>query len=197
MCGIFGMVVQSGGAFCSRAITDNVRLLFRLTEPRGRQAAGLAVCRGEYIFIYTEADTASRMIERPSFRNFIAESLESASGGPTAFVGHCRLVTNGSELESRNNQPLQVNDVVGVHNGVVTNYDRVLGETLETHDLAREGDTDTEVLFGLLDRLLRERPAADAVSELYDRISGSAAIAALSTRALNLTLATNFGSLYF
>ena len=40
---------------------------------------------------------------------------------PVAVMGHCRLVTNGAEIIAGNNHPIDVEGIVGIHNGIVTN----------------------------------------------------------------------------
>ncbi len=193
MCGIFGMVIRDPSLSLA-ALQRDLCLLFELTEPRGRQAAGVALYRGGTISTYKQPETASKMIARPGFRRFLEAAFTDNGRDATAFVGHCRLVTDGSELDQANNHPLQVDHIVGVHNGVMNNFQRLRrAVTRKT-----TGETDTEVFFGLLADQLQETPDPRvAVSKTYGKLIGSASIGFLTAHMPILGIATNFGSLYY
>lgn len=44
-------------------------------------------------------------------------------------VGHVRFATHGSPEDDRNNHPLPHGNIVGVHNGVLRNHEKILAET--------------------------------------------------------------------
>lgn len=44
-------------------------------------------------------------------------------------VGHVRFATHGSPQDNRNNHPLPHGNIVGVHNGVLRNHEKILAET--------------------------------------------------------------------
>jgi glucosamine 6-phosphate synthetase-like amidotransferase/phosphosugar isomerase protein len=125
MCGIFGFVGAAGAIGDSSSGQQAVRALIRLSEPRGREATGLAMALPAEIAIYRRPMPPSRVLAHPGFQRFLDETLPPgpAAGEVTglALVGHCRLVTNGTQAIEANNQPVVHERVVGVHNGIVTN----------------------------------------------------------------------------
>lgn len=183
----------------TRSIEADLKLLFRLTEARGRQASGVGLYRHGVISTFKQPERASTMVERPRFRQFLDASLHASpastdvAGGPTVFIGHCRLTTDGSELDPRNNHPIEVDGIVGVHNGVVALEDD------PSPSPTRESDerTDSELIFRALAGALRRSPPNRAIAETYGRMRGSASIALLNQELPALLLATNFGSLFY
>jgi hypothetical protein len=110
-----------------------------------------------------------------------------------ATIGHSRLVTNGSQVEHANNQPVAVDGVVGVHNGIIVNE----AALYRAHpELRRTGEVDTEVLFGLI-RRHANGSVIGGVRKAFADVEGVANIAMFATELDQLALATNNGSLYY
>lgn len=181
-------------------ISKDLRTLFLLTEPRGRQAAGLALAHHNTISVYKRPETASLMLRRPGFKKFVKDALSNSvspsdvEAGPTGFLGHCRLVTNGSELDSCNNQPIYSDSLVGVHNGVVNNAESLRKQM----EMNISGETDSEVFFEMVAKLTEKW--SDPVRSLFEsfgRIEGSASVGLIHSELPVLLIATNFGSLYY
>lgn len=60
--------------------------------------------------------------EYSSLQNSIlAERKPESTNNVFAALGHARLVTNGSQLEDVNNQPVIKDGIVGIHNGIIEN----------------------------------------------------------------------------
>ncbi len=201
MCGIFGLVLTERVGLDVRALAANTTALFRLSETRGREAAGLAVLAPDAIRVYKEPLPASVFVRRPGFRQVFAESFGRAGtprhapvAGPAVIIGHSRLVTNGSQELDVNNQPVVADALVAVHNGIIVN-DAELWRRFP--QLQRQGEVDTEVLL----RLVAMHAAANgslahAVQQAFREIRGTASVAALFRNRDLLLLATNNGSLY-
>ena len=66
---------------------------------------------------------------------------------PITLIGHSRLVTNGLQSQSYNNQPVIINDLIGIHNGIITNEEKIWSNHYE---LKREYEVDTEIILKLL-----------------------------------------------
>lgn len=195
MCGIFGLVVTAESQLKSSSIVKIIDRLFKLSESRGGEAAGLAI-GGAALQVFRRAQPASRMILSPEYKKFISENLATANRATgLAVVGHSRLVTNGSQGMEENNQPVSSAHCVGVHNGIVVN-DAELWAT--NPELIRKSQVDTEVVFQLVDKyhnsLGGNLPAA--IVETYNILQGEANIAFLHDAEQSLCLATNVGSLY-
>ena len=216
MCGIFGAVVRED-VWSAQAVRDLLSGLFLLSESRGREAAGLAIADDSSIRILKAAEPASTLIRSSTYRNVLSQTLsswgrlpmQSADGnsddpnGSVAvamhahtltLVGHSRLVTDGTEAEHDNNQPVAAKGVVGVHNGIVVNDE----DLWQRHSrLERDAEVDSEVLFKLLvDALEQGSSVEEATRRVFGEIQGMASIAAVFDRLDCLLLATNNGSLY-
>lgn len=64
-------------------------------------------------------------------------------------IGHTRWATTGDPKDSRNNHPIPHGDIVGIHNGVIGNYEEILAET------GREDpktEVDSEAIFAAVNR---------------------------------------------
>jgi glutamine---fructose-6-phosphate transaminase (isomerizing) len=203
MCGIFGLVLNSNTTCDAQKFDVAIRLLFRLSEPRGREAAGLALAGGTGIGVFKRATSPSRMLAEPAYQRYLDEYLKplsDAPGGtftaPVASLGHCRLVTSGSQSIAGNNQPIHAGAITGVHNGVVANVDELWDSA---PDLSPDLDVDTEVLFRLMDQAIETSSAtiSRAVGEAFAKLEGSASIAFFRNGQDALTLATNTGSLFY
>ncbi len=185
MCGIFGIVLTAARALSPDRMEEVTRLLFRISEPRGREAAGCAIAGADGIAVFKRPSTPSKMLKSPDFRAFLRDAL--GQKGEVALLGHCRLVTSGSQVIQSHNQPIVTGDIVGVHNGIIVNADDLLP--------AGKNDTDSARLFHLIDTDEGEIPAR--IARAYERMEGEASIAFLHSARRALYLATNTGSLYY
>ncbi len=200
MCGIFGFVLGRADSFHSGSFEAAVRTLFTLSEPRGKEASGLLVAVGRRVEILKRPLRAGQFLASRDFAEFSAStaSLVSRGGGgldgPLVVMGHSRLVTNGAEVLGENNQPVVSGRTIGVHNGIITNTERLTRRHPSVRPL---GDLDSEVLFRLIENRAREtRNIQGAVSRAFAELLGTASIGCLYD-CRRLLLATNVGSLYF
>lgn len=188
MCGIFGLVIKPQANSSTAGVRPLVDLLFRLSESRGKEAAGLAIRTGESVTVYKRALSATSMIAQVEY----AELFNGAQ--PSAVIGHARLVTNGRQTLPNNNQPVIKSGLVGIHNGIITN-DAALWKKFP--GLKREYEVDTESLLALIAMFhaqTGEYPGA--VRKAFEEIEGMASIAFFPEDRGQLILATNNGSLY-
>ena len=195
MCGVYGFVsaaAQWDQATVRRGLCD----LIRLSERRGREAAGIAINLPKEVAVYKRAVRPTRLLESKHFNAFLDRTLAAAvvPEQPIAALGHCRLVTNGSQALEDNNQPVTFGHGLGLHNGIITNSETVGNHVHTTIDTS----LDSKLLFELIESATLE--AGDVVrgtQQAYSQIEGEASIAMLHTGANSLVLATNTGCLYF
>ena len=197
MCGIFGIVDCQDGLL-AHDLKEAMESLYRLSESRGKEAAGFAMLSGNTIAVYKEPLRGRAFIEKQSYKDLfglLAGDLTNTPRSPCALLGHARLATNGPQTDNRNNQPVAVANIVGIHNGIVVNDEKLWKRILKkTPSL----DVDTEVLLELMRHYLSlGMDLASATRSLYDVLEGSASIALLFSDQRKLLLATNTGSLYF
>ncbi len=170
-----------------------MRNLLLLSARRGRDASGLAVVLPHEVVLYKRAGSPERLLRDRRFARFVDDAsrrlAETEEG--VAFLGHCRLMTNGTQALPENNQPIQVGErLVGVHNGIVTNAARWATGTQPV-------ELDSALLFG---RVARSRAAGreltTAIEETFAELEGEASVALFDAEANALALATNTGSLF-
>jgi len=199
MCGIFGVIIGKSAKVSELDVTESIGKLFKLSESRGKEAAGLCIYSKEKISIFKQPLPASKMIKtkgyKEFYRNVFGETVSPESCHPIAIIGHSRLVTNGFETASSNNQPVLYNDTVGVHNGIIVNDSELW---MENGDIERHCEVDTEIIMALLDKYLSQGESLErSATKLFNAIDGAASIAIFNKNNDEILFATNTGSLYF
>ncbi|MBT3238821.1 MAG: hypothetical protein HOK06_03860 [Rhodospirillaceae bacterium] len=201
MCGIFGLIAAKGATCNKTAFHGSLTELFRLSEPRGREASGLVIAAGGEAQVFKRPIAPSKMLASPDFKAFVKSSeaaYETDAEGkvtePFAAIGHCRLVTNGTETVVGNNQPVISEHCVGVHNGIITNDEELWAANSE---LARSLDTDSEIVYRLIDKHMADSgDLSKAVGQAFGEMTGAASIGFFRNDTRAMTVATNTGSLY-
>lgn len=207
MCGIFGLIIKWGTCHPTARSSRAKQMLLnlaRLSEMRGKDSSGLALRdeQAQVIHVFrgpvgVSQLFADRKVTRQMDQVLEAATLGSGVGGSEgAFVaiGHSRLVTNGSQLNDFNNQPVVKDGVIGVHNGIIVNEN----ELWARHpDLQRTCEIDTEVMLALVKKHIRQGgDIASAISKTVSEIFGTVSAAFLFDDLDALAVATNNGSLY-
>ena len=191
MCGIFGIVNKEDSKITyssTKAITDS---LFKLSESRGKEAAGLAIRNKKAVYVYKEPVRASQMIHSSKYKQIFSQY---ANKNPLTIIGHVRLATNGLQNLNSNNQPVIKNNSVGVHNGIIVNVKKLFQQFPV---IKREYEVDTEVILNLIQLFNKEdNSLIQATQKTFQHIKGAASIAVLFDSHPHLLLATNTGSLY-
>lgn len=173
MCGIVGFVGKQQAA---PILLDGLTKL----EYRGYDSAGIAVRNNDDLAEVVKAvGKLSNLKEKTDNGN----SLNGCCG-----IGHTRWATHG-EPSQRNSHPhvsgnctgtasgAVESDVVGVHNGIIENYQE-LKEKLLKHGYEFYSDTDTEVAIKLVDYYYKKYKVGpiDALAKTMVRVRGSYAL---------------------
>jgi asparagine synthetase B (glutamine-hydrolysing) len=189
MCGIFGVVRELGESL-SRADQRLLERLFLRSASRGKEAAGIALLPAVAAVPaeVLKADVAPKELLRHRDYARLLKRVPAA-----AAIGHSRLVTNGSQTNARNNQPVVSGPIVGVHNGIVVNVAELAAAYLT---LAPGAELDSEILFALVAEHRRSLGLREAIARAFSQIKGSASIALFDAESRQVALATNIGSLY-
>jgi len=199
MCGIFGVAAAVSDIQRRPSVyRDLVADLLQSSETRGGEASGVAVKSGDIVSVYKSALAASAMLRDPGFLNFLDASVRPKAGTDAvrwAAIGHCRLVTNGREADDTNNQPVVVDRLVGVHNGIVVNQEAMWRAM---PGAARRSELDSEAIFAFVaDAVKKSASLENATASAFALIEGEASVAFLDGERDALILATNTGSLYW
>jgi hypothetical protein len=106
-----------------------------------------------------------------------------------AVIGHTRSQTKGDRKFNVNNHPIVAGNIIGVHNGMISNDD-ILFKKFEDK-IQRAGQVDSEIIFRLIDYFIKEgKTIADAVKETVGMTFGGARCAFINTK--NLKYVTLF-----
>ena len=201
MCGIFGVVFGKDTLITATFAGGVIDKLYRFSQTRGSEAAGLVSFNGESIDVLKQAGSVESFLESRKYSELRTRALERYqknrdSNAPVglAWTGHTRLVTNGFQSNSDNNQPVVALGAVAIHNGIVVND----AQLWRAHpELTRRSEVDTEILVTLLRRYRDETgDLAAGVQKLFRELEGSASTGVFFDDQDDLLLATNTGSLF-
>ncbi len=202
MCGIFGLILRPGAGTDSITTQKIVKDFFLLSETRGKESAGIAI-RSEatkQILVLKRDIPASKFVTTADFKTYFESAtnqsfLNGKAAASLAIIGHSRLVTNGSQENNDNNQPVIKSGGVMIHNGIVTNVDELWSQ--HKQKITRQYEVDTEVLLDLT-RLNQQQGhnLVTATQSAFGEIEGAASTATFFDDFNALVLATNTGSLY-
>jgi asparagine synthetase B (glutamine-hydrolysing) len=200
MCGIFGIVAKKKANIEEKKLYCLFSDLSLISEARGKDSSGLVtkhystksynVVKGPVpVAKLLKSEKASGILDLSLKEYFNIETTSS-------FVsfGHSRLVTNGSQINEHNNQPVIKEGLIGVHNGIIVNVDEIWSQH---KDIRREYDIDTEVMFALIRKYLSEgKSTIDSYNLTLNEIFGTVATAIAFNDMEEFLLGTNNGSLY-
>lgn len=201
MCGIFGIIATEQSNISFTQTKDIVDTLFLLSESRGKESSGIAIKNSvdKKIQVLKHSIPAGELIKSNEYKTFFNNALSSCfshnKNNHFAIISHARLVTNGSQENNNNNQPVIKNNMVAVHNGIITNVD----ELWKKHSLLnREYEVDTEVFLSIIRKQINNgKSIAESVKNAYAEIYGTASTAIIFNDFNNHILATNNASLYY
>ncbi len=195
MCGIFGVISNENSLLSKTALTSVIFELSKKSESRGKDSSGISVLNKNKneLNIFKGPIPASELINNKAIRKAINVGFNSNQ--TCLAFGHSRLVTNGSQLRSSNNQPVVKNGLVGTHNGIIVNHDDLWSKN---KDLKKEYDIDTEVLLSIIDKKVSERKDSleDILTDSINEVFGTVAAAIYFKDMNKFAITTNNGSLY-
>ena len=174
MCGIVG---YTGGQQAAPILLGGLEKL----EYRGYDSAGLAVRNG--------AEPVKVVKSTGKLRNLTEKTDHGTAIAGNCGIGHTRWATHGEPNEinahphiSSRFKPATFEpedpDVVGVHNGIIENFEE-LKEKLLRHGYVFYSETDTEIVIKLVDYYYKKYKIGpiDAINRMMVRVQGSYALA--------------------
>ena len=174
MCGIVGF---TGIQQAAPILLDGLSKL----EYRGYDSAGLAVRDGTAL---------AEVVKATGKLKNLSEKTDGGAALPgTCGIGHTRWATHGEPTQTNAHPHVSGNakgsasgpvesDVVGVHNGIIENYEELRAKLLR-HGYVFYSTTDTEVLIKLVDYYYKKYKIGpiDAINRMMVRVRGSYALA--------------------
>ncbi|MBR1986966.1 MAG: glutamine--fructose-6-phosphate transaminase (isomerizing) [Mogibacterium sp.] len=174
MCGIVGF---TGSQQAAPVLLNGLSKL----EYRGYDSAGLAVRDGESL---------AEVVKATGKLKNLADKIDNGKALPgTCGIGHTRWATHGEPSQNNAHPHVSGNargsasgpvesDVVGVHNGIIENYEE-LRDKLLSNGYSFYSTTDTEVAIKLVDYYYKKYQIGpiDAINRMMVRVRGSYALA--------------------
>jgi len=198
MCGIFGLIAKPGTKYSQNQIRKTLENIAVFSESRGKDSSGMAIRNGTNSGIEViKGDIPIRqLLKSAAFDREITKSLgDYHNGSGFAAFGHARLVTNGTQLNEVNNQPVLKSDMLIIHNGIIVNVDDLWAKH---PGLQREFAIDTEIIPALIrNELQTSDDLAGACNKTFSQLEGTWSVAIMFQDLNQFVLATNNGSLYY
>jgi amidophosphoribosyltransferase len=190
MCGIVGALTfdafekKSEEKTRTEAMIFIVTQLLQMTVERGKDATGIAMLWADGNFSGLKMGIPSpqfiaRFGEKETEFKGILKLLREYPKLCKVFMGHCRKASKGNSYDNKNNHPLQVGDIVFVHNGTLTNDD----EIFKNLQIKRQCEVDSEAIGHLLNYYTdggNEPFTKEVIEEVTKRLHGSYSVLAAS-----------------
>jgi len=197
MCGIFGFVTTADSEIDTKNFQSVINSLFLLSESRGKDASGLMFLTNDEVTILKRPIRARQMIKSSEYKKIFSSfsNISNKQPTPIVFMGHARMVTNGSEEVHDNNQPVVYPNSVVLHNGIIVND----SELWQSHpELERRYQVDTEIILALHKNFrILGNENEDAFRMTFSLLKGANSIALVPLDSRTLFLASSNGSLYY
>ena len=185
MCSIFGIGFLQGHKFKNEStLIGVISRLFKAAEVAGRRAAGLSIMREKSVHILRRPVPASGLVASEEYIDFMSDNLKikDEENRVMSVVGHCRLPTQGDPSNNLNNHPQVVDNIIGVHNGVIGNDHEIFDMFKEV--IVRKAEVDTEVIFQLISHFSKGKRSRtiSAIKKATPYLRGSFACGMQNTR---------------
>jgi glucosamine 6-phosphate synthetase-like amidotransferase/phosphosugar isomerase protein len=180
MCSIVGVGFQKDHAFISKYIISKIvtELLINGMS-RGRTATGLCYTSNKEMTIVKNKLQATDFTETDFYKKSLDKYVRFNGNQDQqllSIIGHCRHKTKGTELNNKNNHPICYRNVIGVHNGVITNDDALFAKYRNT--FKRNAQVDSEIIFALIDHFaVTLQSIPQGIQKACKELSGSYACA--------------------
>lgn len=198
MCGIFGLITKPGSTYDTKSIQKTVESIAVFSESRGKDSSGMAIRNSEKsCFEVIKGDIPIReLLKSRAYKREIKLSIDdSLIGSGFAAFGHARLVTNGTQLNEVNNQPVLKSEMLVIHNGIIVNADDLWARSPQ---LSREFSIDTEIIPTLIrNELQNTDDLVEACNKTFSQLEGTWSVAIMFQDLNQFVLGTNNGSLYY
>ena len=139
MCGIFGYAKRQNAQNDNQLdkLKDVLTYLADESVIRGTDSTGISMINPSSRRTFKATAPSSEVVTDDTWK---ANILSRVNRDSTIAIGHVRLATHGV-VNSRNAHPFEIGNVVGAHNGIIYNYNKLA----EKYDKSIE--VDSEIIF--------------------------------------------------
>ncbi len=114
-------------------------------EERGKEASGVGIVGMDGTRrVWKLPCRASEFVLTDDFRKYARQAFTKSV---VCLLGHARKPTKGETNQSLNNHPITTKNLIGIHNGEVSNDDSLFASFV----MPRKGLVDSEAIFALLE----------------------------------------------
>ena len=193
MCGIIGALAYGNFAekkeekIRQEAMIYLTSELLQLTQTRGKDATGVSTMFADCDYMGLKMGTSanefvSRFGGKESDYDGYLNLWRKKSSNAKFSIGHCRKPSAGGNSPTENNannHPIKVGNIVGVHNGTLTNHEKIF----ENLKCDRDGKVDSEAIFRLLHHLTNDGAepfTTHVLQETCKRLAGTYSVLAFN-----------------
>ena len=197
MCGIYGVITKSKSDYDKRFLKYSLKILSNLSQSRGKDSSGLCFYNDSHnrYDIIKGPISSDELLKKKSVKNVFKNVFSNYNIQRRKLIfGHSRLVTNGSQINPYNNQPVFKDGIICIHNGIIVNADNLW---IKNKNLLRKYEIDSEILPTLVRKEINQGHSIEfSVKEVINKIYGTVSAALSFVDIEKFILATNNGSLY-
>ena len=202
MCGIFGFSLGKNLSLTeTSSVKNDIKNFVNLSIIRGSDTFGININFDKNNYIYKSNSNPKTVIKKKEYNAFIDEKLKLASNQKSFFnyFGQTRLVTNGTKFFYKNNQPISLKRITGLHNGIILfTGDKKLNQGKKNYE-SFQMKSDSLTFFEKLEQKSEETNESiiKCFIEFIEEIDGNFSIAFSDLKEQILLISSNCGSLYY
>ena len=201
MCGIFGFSLGRNLSLNeTNSVKNDIKNFVKLSITRGLDTFGININFDKNNYVYKSNSNPKIVIKKEEYKKFINEKLKLASNQKSFFnyFGQTRLVTNGTKFFYKNNQPISLKRITGLHNGIILfNSEKELDQNKKNYE-GFQMKSDSLSFFEKLEKKCEEnnKSSIESFMKFITEIDGNFSIAFTDLREQILLISSNCGSLY-
>ena len=196
MCGIFGISRSNLKSNNFDDILKDIKIYVDNSQKRGSDTFGLSFKLENEIVLFKSNEKPTDSIKKKNYKEFLNKFLKSRINKNLIMIGQTRLVTNGSKFSYSNNQPLETEKIVGVHNGIFANLEEENSEKTKNYE-SYDVKSDSLLFYENISKYLDNQNFTKNFFEYLKNIKGNFSIAFNLLNENKIFISSNCGSLFY